>query len=92
MEPITGVVQSITLNPGRADVILVMFEGGAGVSHAMNLLEGEVTCDDKRTDPTEFFKFYISKYPIKATLYPCVERYGVAMKAEFTAENTNNHD
>ena len=87
MEPITGIVQSVTLIPGRAEVISVMLEGNAGSPYSLNAIEGEITCNGDRSDPTDLFDFLIvSKYPVKATLYPCVERYGNAMKAEFTAE------
>jgi hypothetical protein len=97
MEPVSGVVQSVTLTPGRPDYIHVLFEGETGSGHPMNASStpltgpefGEVYCDGQRSDATDLFDFLIvSKYPVKATLYPDGNHYGNAMKAEFTSKES----
>lgn len=88
MEKVSGIVQSVSISPGRPDTISVLFENETGSGNLMNAADGEVICDGVRSNPLDLFMYLIVKqHPIRATLYPSPKHYGVAMEAEFTSSS-----
>lgn len=89
MNPESGIVQAVSIGPGRPDTIFVLFEKETGSGHMLNAADGDVTCDGAKVTAPELFAWLIEhEYPVKATLYPDGNHYGNAMKAEFTSKES----
>ena len=88
MNAVTGTVQSVTIYPGRTDILQVEFtpeeadtyEGRS--SFSMNE-DAAVTVDGKPVTVAELFD-WLASHNVKVTIHPCAERYGVSLKTEFT--------